>query len=309
MSGFSLSAGDFRLLGDVVALIEAPIAEERAGRRAAAVRPLDPLRSVVLTATRTAASRLDGVSLEIPRGARIGIAGPTGSGKCTLLDLLMGLLEPDSGARPDRRRRRSTSPTARRWRAQIAHVPQAIYLADDSIAANIAFGIDRPRGRSRRGSRGRRDRPARRRSSPSLPQGYDTRVGERGIRLSGGQRQRIGIARALYKRAPVLILDEATSALDDATEAAVMRAHHGAGRGDHHRHDRPPRLDARRLRPLDPPEGRQGLSSPETTSARRFRPGTRETACAVYPLVTLRPARFPHLARGKRGRSLPEPGR
>jgi ATP-binding cassette, subfamily B, bacterial PglK len=163
---------------------------------------------------------LKDVSLIIPRGSRIGIAGTTGSGKSTLLDLLMGLLEPGAGAiRVDGRL--LDAETRPRWQASLAHVPQAIFLIDDSIAANIAFGtaragidLDRVRACARAAHVAE--------FVEGLPDGYETRVGERGIRLSGGQRQRIGIARALYKGAKVLILDEATSALDDETEAAVI---------------------------------------------------------------------------------------
>ena len=131
--------------------------------------------------------------MAIPRGARVGFVGTTGSGKSTVLDLIMGLLEPTSGT-ISVDGVAVTAETRRAWQAQIAHVPQAIYLADATLAENIE----------------------------ALPEGYNTRVGERGVRLSGGQRQRIGIARALYKGASVLVLDEATSALDEATEASVV---------------------------------------------------------------------------------------
>lgn len=163
---------------------------------------------------------LQDINFKICKGEHIGVIGSTGSGKSTLTDLLLGLLAPTSGAividgRP------LTRPTLAAWQAQVAHVPQAIYLSDDTIARNIAFGvfrdeIDMSLVESAASSAGLHD------FILSLPQGYETRCGERGIRLSGGQRQRIGIARALYKRATVLVLDEATSALDNATELAVM---------------------------------------------------------------------------------------
>jgi ATP-binding cassette subfamily B protein len=160
------------------------------------------------------------VDLTIARGARIAITGPTGSGKSTLADLVMGLLDPDAGsvtvdgAPLDGARRAA-------WRRSIAHVPQAIFLADASIARNIAFSSNPDAIDAERvAAAARRAQLAS--FVDSLPEGYETRVGERGVRLSGGQRQRLGIARALYKSAPVLVLDEATSALDDETEAAVL---------------------------------------------------------------------------------------
>jgi ABC-type multidrug transport system fused ATPase/permease subunit len=165
------------------------------------------------------------VNLSIRRGERIGIVGETGSGKSTLVDLLMGLLEPTTGELlvdgvPVR------GEQLRRWRGAIAHVPQSIFLADASIAENIAFGVpsacidqarlEKAAGQAQIAS-----------FIHSLANGYETRVGERGVRLSGGQRQRIGIARALYKQAAVLVFDEATSALDEATEAEVIEAIEG----------------------------------------------------------------------------------
>ena len=168
------------------------------------------------------APALEDVSFEIPRGRRVALIGKTGSGKSTLADLLMGLLEPGAGRITidgvllTRENRRS-------WQRSIAHVPQAIFLADASIARNIALGvpaktIDLPRVREA-GRKAQLDEFV-----DTLPEGYDTHVGERGIRLSGGQRQRLAIARAIYKQVLVLVLDEATSALDDETEAAVMHA-------------------------------------------------------------------------------------
>jgi ABC-type multidrug transport system fused ATPase/permease subunit len=169
---------------------------------------------------------LQEIDLEIWRGERIGLIGSTGSGKSTLVDLLMGLLDPTAGKilidgndlhdsnQPDRL-------TA--WRAAIAHVPQSIFLADSSIAENIAFGIPKEQIDLER-VRQAAEQAQIAGFIESSPEGYDTFVGERGIRLSGGQRQRIGIARALYKRASVIVLDEATSALDTATEGAVMGA-------------------------------------------------------------------------------------
>lgn len=161
-------------------------------------------------------------SLSVAKGSRVGFVGSSGSGKSTAFDLLMALLDPTSGAiRVDGV---PVTPESRRaWQATVAHVPQSIYLADATIAENIAFSvapgcIDMARVRQVARQAQLAD------FIEGRPQGYETYVGERGVRLSGGQRQRIAIARALYKQASVLVFDEATSALDSATEAAVMDA-------------------------------------------------------------------------------------
>lgn len=165
---------------------------------------------------------LQGLDLKISKGARVGFIGTTGSGKSTLLDIVMGLLVPSEGSLqidglP------ITSANSRAWQLHIAHVPQSIYLADTTVAENIAFGvpvIQIDHGRIR--SAARRAQIAD--TIESWEHGYETLVGERGVRLSGGQRQRIGIARALYKEVDVIVFDEATSALDNETERAVMEA-------------------------------------------------------------------------------------
>jgi len=169
------------------------------------------------------------VDLKLPRGKQIGFMGMTGSGKSTLFDILMGLLQPTEGVLEIDGCPVDAS-NYRAWQAHIAHVPQSIYLADSTIEENIAFGV--PRGeidfdRVRKAARqAQMDELI-----ESWPAKYKTFVGERGIRLSGGQRQRIGIARALYKQADVIIFDEATSSLDHETESAVMGAIDGLGEG------------------------------------------------------------------------------
>jgi len=171
---------------------------------------------------------LERLNLSIPRGGRIGIVGATGSGKSTVLDLLMGLLDPVHGEiLVDEVAIAGARLGA--WQQLIAHVPQHIYLADSSVAENIAFGIARELIDLER------VRNAARQAHiaafiESNPGGYEAHVGERGVRLSGGQRQRIGIARALYKKASVLVFDEATSALDSVTENSVMEAIEGLNR-------------------------------------------------------------------------------
>ncbi len=168
---------------------------------------------------------LDGFNLVIPKGTRVGFVGTTGSGKSTALDLLMGLLEPTQGrilvdGQP------ISHELQRAWQRTIAHVPQNIFLADTTVAENIAFGIPADQiDQDRVHKAAEQARIAE--FIESRPAGYGAIVGERGVRLSGGQRQRIGIARALYKQASVLIFDEATSALDNETEQDVMQAIEG----------------------------------------------------------------------------------
>ena len=169
---------------------------------------------------------LSDLSLSIGLGQRVGLIGSTGSGKSTTVDLLMGLLAPTDGQiLVDNLDLHDLSHPERllAWRSVIAHVPQSIYLADSSIAENIAFAVSRDQidfDRVRLAAQQAQIASF----IEASPDGYDSFVGERGIRLSGGQRQRLGIARALYKQAQVLILDEATSALDNDTEQAVMDA-------------------------------------------------------------------------------------
>ena len=222
--GWSLASGNFRAFRDVIDMMEAPIPPPQPD-----APPLAFERELAFERVgfRYHEGRfgLAGVSFRIQPGEHVGIAGATGGGKSTLLDLLMGLLEPDEGAiLVDGR---ALDPASRpAWQAGLAHVPQAIYLADDTIAANIAFprhsdGLDPERLEAAVRAAQLDNFLA------GLPEGLNTKVGERGVRLSGGQRQRIGLARALYRRPRLLILDEATSALDEATEAAVLAALQG----------------------------------------------------------------------------------
>jgi ATP-binding cassette subfamily B protein len=160
------------------------------------------------------------LDLIITKGSRVGFIGATGSGKSTLLDVIMGLLEPTNGYL-EVDGESITLTNQRSWHSHIAHVPQAIFLSDGTIEENIAFGV--PKNLINREKVVQSARQAHiSQNIEEWPNGYQTMVGERGIRLSGGQRQRIGIARALYKQADVIILDEATSALDNQTEEAVM---------------------------------------------------------------------------------------
>ncbi|WP_028484254.1 ABC transporter ATP-binding protein [Thioalkalivibrio sp. ALE17] len=168
---------------------------------------------------------LNAVSLEVVAHTTVGFVGSSGAGKSTLVDLLLGLLEPDVGTiRIDGQP--LTRENVRNWQAAIGYVPQHIFLADQTVAANIALGV--PEDKIDQAAVEQASRLANLHDFVlrDLPDGYNTIIGERGTRLSGGQRQRIGIARALYRDPAVLFFDEATSALDNATEKAVMEALH-----------------------------------------------------------------------------------
>ena len=222
-------AATWDVMGEVIRLLGVEIPEEQltqAGQGSLVYSKALRLDDVVFRHKAEFEPVLNGVSLEIPRGSRIGFIGKTGSGKSTIMDLVMGLLEPSSGTISvdgqvlDAKARRL-------WQKQVAHVPQAIFLSDGTIAENIAFGIEVEDIELEQV-----ERAAAQLSSfvDTLAEGYDTVIGERGVRLSGGQRQRIGIARALYKNASLLVFDEATSALDGETEESVMKAIAGLDR-------------------------------------------------------------------------------
>ncbi|RDB44267.1 ABC transporter ATP-binding protein [Halomonas sp. DQ26W] len=163
---------------------------------------------------------LNGFTLTIPAKSRVGLVGESGSGKSTAVDLLLGLILPQQGrvlvdGMP------LDKENLANWQAGVGFVPQHIFLADASILENVAFGL--PRDRIDVVQVEEALRMAQLDTLiDSFPEGLETQVGERGVQLSGGQRQRIGIARALYRKAHVLVLDEATSALDGITEKRVM---------------------------------------------------------------------------------------
>ena len=163
------------------------------------------------------------VTISIHAGNVTGIVGTTGGGKSTLVDLILGLLEPTKGrvlidGSP------LTKSAGRAWNNNIGYVPQHIFLTDDTIARNIAFGVESNEIDLVAVKRAARLAQIHDFISESLPQGYSTIIGERGVRLSGGQRQRLGIARALYHDPQIVILDEAMNALDQGTELAVLNA-------------------------------------------------------------------------------------
>ncbi len=172
---------------------------------------------------------LKNININVPARNTVGIVGATGSGKTTLVDIILGLFEPQQGnlvvdekvINDDNRRN---------WQSTIGYVPQQIFLSDDSVAANIAFGVDPEKINQDAVKRAAKIANLHEFVINELPNQYKTTIGERGVRLSGGQCQRIGIARALYHNPKVLILDEATSSLDNLTERAVMEAVHNIGK-------------------------------------------------------------------------------
>ena len=229
-SAWASIAGNRALLEDALELLDQPMPADIASPPPRPIRFVREIRveQVRFRYTKSGPWVIDGLNLTIAKGARVGLVGGTGSGKSTTLDLLMGLLQPTVGLISVDGQELGGS-RIRAWQASIAHVPQAIFLADTTLAENIAFGA--PAGEI--------DLKRVRRAAQlaqicdfieSMPDGFASMIGERGVRLSGGQRQRIGIARALYKEASVLILDEATSALDNSTERSVMDAIEGLSR-------------------------------------------------------------------------------
>lgn len=164
---------------------------------------------------------LSEVNFSINRGETIALIGSSGAGKTTLADILLGLLQPVKGKILVDGKNIYDNMDA--WHRMLGYIPQTIYLSDDTIRNNIAFGI-----REEEIDDSAINEALKKAQLydfvHNLDKGLDTYVGDRGVRLSGGQRQRIGIARALYYNPEILILDEATSALDNETETAVMEA-------------------------------------------------------------------------------------
>ncbi|KAB0668521.1 ABC transporter ATP-binding protein [Oryzomonas sagensis] len=163
------------------------------------------------------------ISLTISPNTSIGLVGATGSGKTTTVDIILGLLSPTQGQLLVDGSEVSGD-TVANWQRNLGYVPQHIYLCDDTITRNIAFGVPEEDVDMEAVIRAARIANLNEFIEQELPNGFETVIGERGVRLSGGQRQRIGIARALYRNPVVLIMDEATSALDGITEEAVMDA-------------------------------------------------------------------------------------
>lgn len=163
----------------------------------------------------------DHMDMRIPIGQSVGIVGTSGSGKTTVVDILLGLLDMEAGKITADGTDVNTKEHYPRWLSNVGYIPQTIFMLDSDIRHNVAFGVpdeliddDKVWNALKEAQLDTFVR--------TLPKGLSTEIGERGIRLSGGQRQRIGIARALFNDPEVLVLDEATSALDNGTEAAIM---------------------------------------------------------------------------------------
>lgn len=222
LQGMRYSLPVINHLDDEIKLLEnGPSVKHVRGKPIDALRDSIKLKSVSYRYPNSCNQVLKNVSLGISRGSSVGFVGGSGAGKSTLIDIILGLLTPESGQilvdDIDIQR------NLRSWQDQIGYVPQTIYLTDDTLRRNVAFGLSENQIN---------DIAVERAIAAAqlidfvdgLPDGLNTMVGERGVRLSGGQRQRIGIARALYHDPAVLVLDEATSSLDTATEAGVMQA-------------------------------------------------------------------------------------
>lgn len=181
------------------------------------------LRAISYTYPNSNQKVLDHAEMHIPVGKSVGIVGVSGAGKTTAVDIMLGLLTPQEGnvLADDV----EVSCHYSSWLSQIGYIPQTIFMLDDSIRANVAFGLSDEKIDDEKVWYALREAQMED-FVKTLPEGIDTQIGERGVRLSGGQRQRIGIARALYPNPTLLIFDEATSALDNETEAAIMESIH-----------------------------------------------------------------------------------
>ena len=182
------------------------------------------LASVTYAYPDTEKKILENADMIIPIGKSVGIVGTSGAGKTTAVDILLGVFKPESGKilidGTD------IQENYGQWLSHIGYIPQMIFMLDDTIRANVAFGYKEQKGKEEDIWRALEEAQLSE-FVKSLPEGLDTRIGERGIRLSGGQRQRIGIARALYPDPDILIFDEATSALDNETESDIMKSIEG----------------------------------------------------------------------------------
>ncbi len=217
----SLRAG-FESLVDILELLDEPSQEEliKGNHKLIPFNHNIQLKNLSFKYDAQSSLILSNLNIDISKGDMVGIIGTTGSGKSTLMDIIMGLLKPVDGSflvdgkLIDENNRFG-------WQSLLAHVPQSIFLIDASITENIALGTPIEKIDFELVTHVAKQAQIHE-AIMSWDNEYNTVVGERGVRISGGQRQRIAIARALYKRASVIIFDEATSALDSKTESSVM---------------------------------------------------------------------------------------
>jgi len=210
------------LIDDFKELIDEPIKNSENKLKKIAFNESIELRSVCYKYHSSERDILHNLNLKISHNTTVGLVGPSGSGKTTLVDVLLGLLEKKSGSYCIDGIELNNDNLSN-WQQNFGYVSQDIFLSDDSILNNIAFSvtydeIDRAKVIQAAKLANIDD------FIMSLPEGYNTFTGDRGVRLSGGQRQRIAIARALYFSPDILVLDEATSALDGSTENVIMDA-------------------------------------------------------------------------------------
>ena len=177
------------------------------------------LKNIYFTYPSTNKIILDNINLTIKQGESVGFIGPSGSGKTTLVDIILGLLNPDSGETTIDGI--NIHKNLRSWQNHLGYVPQSIYLTDDTLRKNIALGLEDHEINEDFINKAIISSQLQE-MVKNLPDGLNTKVGERGVRLSGGQKQRIGIARALYHDPEILVLDEATSSLDSETESGIV---------------------------------------------------------------------------------------
>jgi ATP-binding cassette, subfamily B, bacterial PglK len=219
-NSYSAMKGSRESLKDVLTILDQPV--YKFNERPISFNKYFQLKDVSFSYSRGAYSPsiLEKVNIVIEKGACVGIVGGSGTGKSTIVDIIMGLLEPNQGYLIVDGQR-ITQKNRKAWQSHIAHVPQHIYLSDDTIEANIAFGVSKELIDFQQV-----EKSAKQAGISEVirdwEDGYQTIIGEQGLKISGGQRQRIGIARAFYKKPDLLVLDEATSALDGQTEAVVM---------------------------------------------------------------------------------------
>lgn len=226
-TSWSTILGSQSSLKDVVNLFEQPYPEHlnRNPNKLITFQKEIEINRVTFRYNKESPFILNGIELIIKKGSRIGFVGKTGCGKSTLLDVIMGLLKPEEGEIIVDGEK-ITKMNCNSWQKNISHVPQSVFLSDNSIEKNIAFGVDDELiDKEKVVFAAKQAQLAD--DIDKLPEKYQTLVGERGVQLSGGQCQRIGIARALYKSASIIVLDEATSALDFETEKEVLSAIQG----------------------------------------------------------------------------------